>query len=210
MHFDWPRLTTVGRDGVGQVNRSSFYLARLPEACKWDTRSPGCGALGRANRDVHNLWPDTGQFILEKKINTSEIIARIYWQWTFKGKVWFIYMFKFQMEISIIDSIKLPSVSISKICTCRTFPERSLNSLKPGDILKIIHSNLFSPSMYVITCIERSHKGAYWWDVNIGSGNDLALSDNKPLPGPFLSRLMTPYGVTMPQMSPVFISHCQY
>ena len=53
-------------------------------------------------------------------------------------------------------------MSISKICTYRSFPDRSLNSLKPGDILKIIHSNLFSSSIYVITCIERSHKGAYW------------------------------------------------
>ena len=66
------------------------------------------------------------------------------------------------MEISIIYSIKLPSVSISKICTCRAFPDRSLNSLKPCDILKIIHSNLFLSSTYVINCIERSHKGTYW------------------------------------------------
>ena len=44
--------------------------------------------------------------------------------------------------------------------------------------------NLFSSSMYVITCIERSHKGACWWEVNIGSGNGLAPSDNKLLPGP--------------------------
>ena len=114
------------------------------------------------------------------------------------------------MEISIIDSIKLPSVSISKICTYRACPDISLNSLKPGDILKIIHSNLFSSSVHVITCNERSHKGAYWWEVNIGSGNGLAPSDNKLLPGPFLSRFMTPYGVTMPQMSSVFIVHCRH
>ena len=70
-------------------------------------------------------------------------------------------MFKFQMEISIIDSIKLPSVSVSKIRTYRAFPINLLNSLRPGDILKIIHSNLFSSSMYVITCIEMSHKGVF-------------------------------------------------
>ena len=70
-------------------------------------------------------------------------------------------MFKFQMEISIIDSIKLPSVSVSKICTYRAFPERFVNSSRPGDILNIIHSNLSSSSMYVMTCIEMSHKGEY-------------------------------------------------
>ena len=110
------------------------------------------------------------------------------------------------MEISIIDSIKLPSVSISKICTDRAFPGRSLKSLKPGDIMKIIHSNLFSSSVYVLTC----NKGAYWWEVNFESGNGLAPSDNKLLPGPLLSRFMTSYGVTMPQMSSVFIVHCRH
>ena len=34
--------------------------------------------------------------------------------------------------------------------------------------------------MYVITCIEMSHKGAYWWEVYIGLGNGLVPSDNKP------------------------------
>ena len=28
----------------------------------------------------------------------------------------------------------------------------------------------------------------YWWSVNIGSGNDLVLSGNKPLPGPMLTQ----------------------
>ena len=117
-------------------------------------------------------------------------------------------MFKFQMELSIIDSMKLPCVSISKSCTYWALPNRSLNSLNPDDILKIIHSNLFSSSKYVITCIVSSHKGAYWWEVNIGSGNGLAPSGNKLLPGPLLSRFMMPHGVTMPQMSSVFILHC--
>ena len=111
--------------------------------------------------------------------------------------MWFIYyyMFKFQMEISIIDSIKLPFVSVSKKNgTYRAFPDRSLNSLRPGDILKIMHSNLFSSSMYVKTFIEMSHKGPYWVEVNIGSGNGLAPSDNKPLHDPSLTRFMTPYG----------------
>ena len=113
----------------------------------WGTRSVGVWHWGGLTRDVHNLWPDTRQIYLRK---------------TIKASVWFIYMFKFQMAISIIDSIKLPSVSISEICTYRAFPDRSLNSLKPGDILKMIHSNLFSSSTYIITCVEMSNKGAYW------------------------------------------------
>ena len=68
---------------------------------------------------------------------------------------------EFQMEISIMDSIKLPSVIISKMCTYRAFPDSFFNSFKPGDILEIIHSNLYSSSMFVITCIEMSYKGAY-------------------------------------------------
>ena len=151
--------------------------------------------------------------------------------------VWFIYyyMFKFEMEISIIDSIKLPSVSVSKMCTYRAFPDIFLKSLGPGDILKIIYSILFSSSMYAITCIDMSHKGAYCWEIGRGrviypagtrrNNNvfttstrrhrrrvdvvktlslrnycvmcplgSLAPSDNKPLPGPLLTRFMTPYG----------------
>ena len=155
------------------------------------------GHWGGLTRDEHNQWPDTGEFIFFKSRHNRQ--------------VWLIYhyMFKFQKEITIIDSIKLPSVSI-KFAHIGPFTDRFLNSLKPGDILKIIHSNLFSSSMYVVTCIERSHKGAYWGEVNIGSGNGLVPSNNKPLPGPLLNRFMTPYGVTMPQMSSVYILHCRH
>ena len=31
--------------------------------------------------------------------------------------------------------------------------------------------------------------GLYWWSVNIGSGNGLVPSDNKPLPEPMLTRI---------------------
>ena len=37
--------------------------------------------------------------------------------------------------------------------------------------------------------------GPYWWEVNIGSGNGLVSSGNKPLPEPFMS----PYDVIRPQ-----------
>ena len=40
----------------------------------------------------------------------------------------------------------------------------------------------------------------YWWWVNIGSGNGLVPSDNKPLPEPMLTQgSLSPYGVTRPQ-----------
>ena len=32
-------------------------------------------------------------------------------------------------------------------------------------------------------------KGPYWWSVNIGSGNDLVPSGNKPLPEPMLIQI---------------------
>ena len=38
-----------------------------------------------------------------------------------------------------------------------------------------------------------------WWLVNIGSGNGLLLSGNKPLPEPVWPRSMSPYSVTWPQ-----------
>ena len=37
-------------------------------------------------------------------------------------------MFQFQMEMSIIDSIKLPSVSVSKIYTYMALPDESLRA----------------------------------------------------------------------------------
>ena len=36
----------------------------------------------------------------------------------------------------------------------------------------------------------------YWWDINIGPGNGLVPSGNKPLPEPMLTQI---YGVTRPQ-----------
>ena len=38
---------------------------------------------------------------------------------------------------------------------------------------------------------------AYWWWVNIGSGNGLVLS--KPLPEPVLTQIYVKYGINMPQ-----------
>ena len=149
------------------LDRLTKALSHLPcysgaKMARGTHRALGAGHWGGLTRDVHNLWPDTGQYVFEKKSRHLKKSPGFINYEPFKGNVWFIYMFKFQMEISIIDSIKLPSVGISKICTYRAFPDRSLNSLKSGDILKMIHSNLFSSSTYVITCIERSHKGVYW------------------------------------------------
>ena len=48
---------------------------------------------------------------------------------------------------------------------------------------------------YVVTvmaskhCIGITARGFRWWKVNIGSGNDLVPSGNKPLPEPRLSKI---------------------
>ena len=46
----------------------------------------------------------------------------------------------------------------------------------------------------------------YWWQVNIGLGNGLVPSDNKPLPEPMLTQMLSPYGVTRPQYVNYFMS----
>ena len=61
----------------------------------------GVGPWGGLTRDVHNLWPDTGQFILGKNQDIWNNRQDFINYTPFKGKMWFIYMFKFQMEISI-------------------------------------------------------------------------------------------------------------
>ena len=38
--------------------------------------------------------------------------------------------------------------------------------------------------------------GPDWWEVNIGSGNGLILSGNKPLPEPDGPRSLTPQEIT--------------
>ena len=41
--------------------------------------------------------------------------------------------------------------------------------------------------------------GPFWWLVNIGSGNGLVLSGNKPLPEPMLTQIYVTIGITRPQ-----------
>ena len=69
--------------------------------------------------------------------------------------------------------MKMPSLVISKINTYRAFPDRSLKPIDAWLHFKIIHRNSVSASMYAITCMERSHKGAYWYEFNIESGNGM-------------------------------------
>ena len=51
-------------------------------------------------------------------------------------------------------------------------------------------------------CPDMNITGLHWWSVNIGSGNGLVPSGNKPLPEPMLNcwpRSLSPYGVTRPE-----------
>ena len=149
----------------------------------------GMGYWGTLTRALHKLWRDTGHFIFEQKNQGQDLLTA-------------------NPLKEIPYNCLLWPVSVREIY--RAYPERFVNSLRPGDILKSMHSKLSSSSMYVMTCIEMRHKGAYWWEVNIESGNGLAASDNKPLLGPLLTRFMTPCRVTIPQMSSVYILHCRH
>ena len=48
-------------------------------------------------------------------------------------------------------------------------------------------------------CPNMNVSGLHWWSVNIGSGNGLVPSGNKPLPEVMLTQILSPYGVTRPQ-----------
>ena len=48
-------------------------------------------------------------------------------------------------------------------------------------------------------CPNMKVTGLHWWSVNVGSGNGLVPSGNKPLPEPMLTQTFAPYGVTGPQ-----------
>ena len=72
-------------------------------------------------------------------------------------------------------------------------PVSSINSLRPGDISKIIFSNLYSSlNLHWYT----PWAGVYWWRVNVGPCDGLVPSGNKPSHGPMLSKFLSPYGIT--------------
>ena len=65
----------------------------------------------------------------------------------------------------------------------------------------VIISNvwLFSASSFEhfqMNCLQRNAAGPHWLPVNIGSGDGLLLSGNKPLHEPCWIRTVMPYGVT--------------
>ena len=48
--------------------------------------------------------------------------------------------------------------------------------------------------IYHVCCVmdvvsQMNVAGPYWWEVNIGSGNGLVPSGNKPLPEPMLTQI---------------------
>ena len=84
-----------------------------------------------------------------------------------------------------------------------------LNSLVPGrccnnfksTIFKLIIQNSKLGTCCEIAFIFNNATGPHLWDVNIGSGNGLLPSGNKPLPEPMLTQI---YVVTRPQ----WVHHC--
>ena len=49
------------------------------------------------------------------------------------------------------------------------------------------------------TCPQMNVTGLYWWYINIGSGNSLVPSGNKPLPEPMLTQIRVANVITRPQ-----------
>ena len=72
-----------------------------------------------------------------------------------------------------------------------------LNSLAPGkfewNFRHVIFKQILVIDDWGISCeialIWMSLSGLHWWSVNIGSGNDLVLSGNKPSPEPMLTQI---------------------
>ena len=46
----------------------------------------------------------------------------------------------------------------------------------------------------------------YWWKVNIGSGNGLVPSGNKPLPEPMLTQIYVANHATRPQRVKIYMN----
>ena len=43
-------------------------------------------------------------------------------------------------------------------------------------------------------CFQMNATEPHWWEINIGSGNGLVPSGNKPLPKPMLTQIYVPIG----------------
>ena len=72
---------------------------------------------------------------------------------------------------------------------------QGVNSLSPGKFEWNFRYVIFKQILLIdgsgISCeiaLILNAKGLHWWSVNIGSGNGLVLSGNKPLPGPVLTQ----------------------
>ena len=52
---------------------------------------------------------------------------------------------------------------------------------------------------FLWNCNQLNATTPHWSLINIGSGNGLVPSGNKPLPEPMLTQIIAPYGVTGPQ-----------
>ena len=69
---------------------------------------------------------------------------------------------------------------------------QSLNSLAPRIFryMYVIVKWILVIDGWGISCeIALNVTGLYWWSVNIGSGNGLVPSGNKPLPEPMLTQI---------------------
>ena len=75
---------------------------------------------------------------------------------------------------------------LNNICSLTYWP---LGDLK--EILNNFHANFSDQWLRYLmwNCPLMNFTGLHWWSVNIGSGNGLVPSGNKPLPGPMLTQI---------------------
>ena len=78
---------------------------------------------------------------------------------------------------------------------CYTAGTRWVNSLAPGKFERNFRYVIFKQILVIVgsgilgNCHNMNVTGLHWWSVNIGSGNGLVLSGNKPLPEPKLTQI---------------------
>ena len=88
------------------------------------------------------------------------------------------------------------------------------NSLAPGKFERnmkyVIFKRIFFSDWWLRyllwSCPNMNVTGLYWWSVNIGSGNGLVPSGNKPLPEPMLTQISVAIWRTRPRWVKGYLS----
>ena len=95
--------------------------------------------------------------------------------------------------ISFLSRKSSKKVSAKYPPFCSGFNVLTFNSLAPGRFewyfRYVIFKQILVTGDWGISCPDMNVIGLHWWPVNIGSGNGLVPSGNKPLPEPMLTQI---------------------